>query len=138
MPVRTGYKEVIVAWSHMMARCYNPKNKDYPNYGGRGIAVAQEWQNSTNFLNDMKPGWKPKLTLNRIDNNKNYSKKNCNWATRLEQNNNTRKNRFIEYNGITKSLSEWARELGIKRSTLDMRIRQYNWTIEKAFERRLI
>lgn len=136
--MRTGYKQTLESWKKMMTRCYNKNSKDYVNYGARGITVSEDWKNSTNFLNDMKKDWRLGLTLNRIDNNKGYSKENCRWATRLEQNNNTRKNRYITYKGITKSLSEWSRYLGIKRTTLDMRIREYKWTIEKAFEGRII
>jgi len=74
------------AWQDMKYRCYNPNNKDYPNYGGRGIAVCDRWLESfDNFLEDMgrKPGIK--YSLDKIDNDGNYEPGNCRWATQKEQ-----------------------------------------------------
>lgn len=132
----TGYKQVLESWKKMMTRCYNKTSKDYKNYGERGITVAKYWHNSTTFLNDMKPSWNLGLTLNRIDNNKGYSRENCNWATRLEQNNNTRRNRYITYRGITKTLMQWSRIFNINRRTLAYRINN-GWSVEQALTRKV-
>lgn len=83
-------------WTNMKTRCYNPKIKYYSDYGGRGIKVSQRWLGPCgykNFLLDM--GRKPNvsLSIDRINNDGNYSPSNCRWATRQEQNLNTRRNK---------------------------------------------
>lgn len=81
-------------WNSMKTRCLNSKNKAYKNYGGRGITICKRWINSfINFRQDMglRPG--PEYSLDRIDNDENYCPKNCRWATRKEQANNTRRNK---------------------------------------------
>lgn len=127
-----------ISWKHMMQRCYNSKNKRYKDYGGRGIKVCDRWQELNgqgfiNFLQDMgkRP---PNLTLDRVDNNGNYCKANCRWATPKIQNCNQRSNILITINDKTQCLSEWCYELGLKYHTVYVRIYQYKWSIEKALE----
>lgn len=77
------------SWRHMKQRCENPKCKDYPLYGGRGISVCEDWLDYSKFLQDM--GEAPDgLTLDRINPDLGYCKENCRWATRKEQTNNRR------------------------------------------------
>lgn len=75
-------------YSCMKQRCYNPKNKDYKHYGARNI--KSEWKYFEQFLKDMKKGYHYKLTLDRIDNSKGYSKKNCRWIPLKDQSRNRR------------------------------------------------
>ena len=85
-----GWTTTFRAWSDMKTRCYNPKNKRFAGYAGRGITVCDRWRNSfENFLADM--GEKPLgLSLDRINNDGNYEPDNCRWATYSQQNKNRR------------------------------------------------
>jgi len=100
-------------WKNMNKRCKNTSDKSYKNYGGRGISVCTEWcKNFVPFFNwAMANGYSDKLTIERINVNGNYEPTNCKWATKLEQANNTRNNRFINVNGISKTVAQWSREI---------------------------
>ncbi len=118
-------------WTGMMSRCNNQNATGYARYGGRGITVCERWKKFISFLEDM--GDPPAgYTLDRVDNDKGYYKENCRWATPIEQNNNTRSNRYITAFGETKTIAEWARERGMKYITLHRRIHWSKWSAEKA------
>src|SRR6185436_16011395 len=105
------------SWVSMNERCNHPSNKDYPNYGGRGITICDRWGNFSLFLADM--GLRPAGTfIWRQNNDGNYEPSNCRWETIKQQNNNTRANKFLIFNGSRKSLSEWADALEISYSML--------------------
>lgn len=119
------------AWSHMCQRCKNPKNKEYDNYGGRKIQICRRWENFVNFLEDMGNRPTTKHSLDRIDNNRGYNKKNCRWATKKEQAYNRRDNRLETYNGLTQCVAVWAEKYGLPYYTFLWRL-NHGWSIHKA------
>lgn len=123
-------------WVAIKDRCNNPNNPGYARYGGRGIKVCAAWQHSyQSFYDNMFSTYKQGLTIERINNHGDYEPTNCRWATRLEQARNTRNTenaKRFTYKGQTKTVREWAELAGLKRSTLDMRLNKYGWTIKKA------
>ena len=120
-------------WAGMRQRCSNPKGKDFKNYGARGITVCKRWANSfENFWVDMQGGYDERLTLDRKNVNKGYSKANCRWATPQEQGNNTRFNRVLNTPKGTLTVSQAARAYGIKPVTLRARLARYKWPLMQA------
>ena len=121
-----------LSWMNMLQRCYNPKCKKYPRYGGRGIRVCDQWRASfAAFLRDM--GEPPTgKTLDRKDNDGDYELGNCRWATPKEQNRNKGNNRLLTAFGVTKMLVEWAEDTGIPISRIQQRIDIQGWTVERA------
>jgi hypothetical protein len=118
-------------WRNMMDRCFNPLNKRFHDYGGRGITVCERWQNIINFIKDMEPTYKEGLTIDRINNDGNYEPSNCRWATRKQQNRNCRRNINFTHNGETHCLQEWSEILNIPYVLLWDRIFR-GWTFEKS------
>lgn len=116
--------KTYAAWSRMKSRCMNPNHTRYARWGGRGIAVCARWLTSfANFLSDM--GVRPRgKSLERKNNDKNYTPGNCTWATPSEQGNNRRSTRRLTFRGRTQSLSQWAKDVGLKRLTLHMRLKR--------------
>ena len=116
----------------MKQRCYDPNATRFKNWGGRGIKVCDRWKNSfENFYEDM--GEKPKgHSLDRIDNDGDYTPENCQWASTLEQGRNSRKNRLITHDGLTLSLAEWSEKTGLNRTTISERIDSRGWSVEEA------
>ena len=121
-------------WNNMKSRCYNPSNKYYKYYGGRGISICDEWKNNFQVFYDwaIANGYSDNLSIDRMDASGNYCPDNCRWATIKEQQSNKRNNRYITYNGKTQTIAQWAKEIGIKTSTLHARLNYQNWDIEKA------
>lgn len=118
-------------WCGMKSRCLNENQKCFERYGQRGIDICERWLDVNNFILDM--GDKPSKfhTLERKDNNLGYSPENCVWATNIEQANNKRNSRILNYQGEDKSVSEWARIVNIQASTISYRI-LHGWTVEDA------
>lgn len=88
-----SYTRLYATWAHMKDRCFNPENPRWDAYGGRGIGVCERWLSFENFRTDMgeKPG--PDYSLDRVNNDGNYSPENCRWATSKEQAANRRTSR---------------------------------------------
>lgn len=133
------YERLYGVWCSMKGRCYCPSNDRYKNYGGRGITVCDEWKNSyENFKKwAMSNGYQPdaprgKCTIERVDVDGNYCPENCVWKTMKEQGNNKTDNHFVEYQGETHTVSEWAQRLGMAYNTLLNRI-NHGWSVDRAF-----
>lgn len=122
-------KRLYDLYHNIKSRCNNHKNCNFRRYGGRGIKI--EWLTFNEFFNDMSPTYKSGLTIERINNNDNYSKNNCRWATRKEQANNRITNRLIKFRGKKLTLTQWAENFGIKPKTLNQRL-FYGWSVERS------
>lgn len=110
-------------WVMMKQRCYNPNNKDYYNYGARGVKVCDVWRNNyLEFHNwAYANGYSQGLSIDRIDSNGGYEPSNCRWATDYQQANNKRNTIHILFRGKDMTLSELSELTGISRSTIEMR-----------------
>lgn len=130
-------------WSGIRQRVFCKTGRQYHRYGGRGITLCKGWQSFPNFLADMdnRPG--PEYTVDRKNNDGNYScghceecleknwPANCRWATPFEQNCNTRATVNLTYQGKTQCLSHWAYELDVNCSTLQQRLKR-GWTVDQT------
>jgi hypothetical protein len=119
-------------WTQMHNRCERPGVSGYDRYGGRGIKVCERWASFSAFLADMGPRPSPKHTLDRVDNDGPYSPENCRWATRWEQANNTRRTRRFTFDGVTRTLPEWAKLTGIPGHIVTARVDRRGWPVERA------
>lgn len=118
-------------WTDLRNRCNNPNNKSYKYYGGRGISVCSEWDDYITFkLWALRNGYNDSLTIDRIDNNGDYSPLNCRWVTRYEQMRNTRSNVLITIDNKTKTIMEWCRELGIAKGNMYVKCKKLKIPVE--------
>ena len=141
LKTRLGIKKLMDSplyptFKQMHDRCNYPSSISYHNYGERGIKVCDLWSGGNGFANFLKwvetSNWKPGLTLDRIDNNKGYSPDNCRWATRREQQKNTRKSKFYLYKGQELNLAEISEIENIVYSTLLYYVRKKKMSVENA------
>lgn len=119
-------------WHNMMQRCHNPKHQAYAMYGGVGIAVCDRWHEKMAFFEDMG-NCPPGLTLDRIDNTKGYEPGNCRWANWSIQRMNQRRTPWITFEGRTMRPIDWARELGLSKRGMSIRLKK--WPLEIALTR---
>lgn len=121
------YKE----YYRMMTRCYNNKTKNFKNWGGKGIRVCDDWRkDKMNFINwAFGNGYKENLTLDRIDNNKDYSPENCRWVTMQKQMENKTNNVFVNVDGENIQLSLFCRENNLSYSSIHGKVIRRNKTL---------
>lgn len=125
--------KIYSSWRNMTLRCDNIQNDNYKYYGAKGITYCSKWKTFKGFCEDMLETHRDGLSLDRIDNNKGYSKENCRWATREEQMNNVSTNRMINIDGEVLSLAQWIRKVSTaKPSTVRQRYYAYKWDIKRA------
>ena len=137
---KTNRNRFYRVWESIKQRCLNPNQKDFKNYGGRGIGISSDWFPFEGFLRDMYGSYLDHVKefgigntfIDRIDNNVGYLKENCRWATRQENNRNKRNLRYFEYKNEKMILPMWAERFKINPFTLSSRVYGYGWSIEKA------
>ena len=129
---------IYTIWHNIKHRCYNSKDSNYKNYGGRGIKICEEWKNDFKAFYDwaINNGYnesakRGECTIDRIDVYGNYEPSNCRFVNIKVQQNNKTNNHLITYNGETHNISEWSKILNIKFSTLLARLNR-GWSVEKT------
>lgn len=126
-----SHKRPYRIWRSMMNRCYRKYNHNYCDYGGRGIVVCKEWQTFKGFWNDMSTGYNDDLSIDRLDNNKGYYKKNCKWSTPKEQANHRRNSRLFTIDGKTLNVTQWCEKYGLDRRLVFRRLWS-GWSIKRS------
>ena len=120
-------------WRNMKSRCYNPNSTEFYLYGGRGIVVCEEWHSFEPFYEwAMTNGYRIDLTIDLIDNNGNYEPGHCRWSTPQEQALNRSTKVMITFNGVTKHISEWDKDIGATKSGRVRARLNAGWDIKKA------
>lgn len=130
-------KRIYHIYQGMIQRCYNSNDKDFNNYGGKGIKICDEWlRNPVTFeLWSLNHKYKDNLTIDRIDSNKDYCPENCQWIT-LGENSRRANANFIEVSGKTLSGTQWAKELNLGCNTINQLIKKYSIDLVKEFIKR--
>lgn len=128
-----SHHKTYIILKSIKQRCFNPNNKDYKNYGGRGITLCDEWsRDCLSFYNwSITNGWEDGKSIDRIDNDKGYNPENCRWVDMKVQANNHRRNTLIEYDGKKMTLQQWSDLTGIDRNTIKTRL-NLGWTIKSS------
>ncbi|ABK45339.1 conserved hypothetical protein [Magnetococcus marinus MC-1] len=121
-------------YDNMMKRCYRPETNRYERYGGRGIGVCQEWRDdrSAFYTWALEQGWEVGLSIDRIDVDGDYTPTNCRFIPIERQASNTSRNRYLEWNGKRQTVSDWARELGVRPQALQHRVDR-GWNLHRMF-----
>lgn len=129
------HKELRSIFKGMEDRCYNKNSKDYCRYGGKGIEIAEEWikDNASFELWSEENGWRPGLTIDRIDSDKWYSPENCQWVTKEDNSRYKSDTRIIEVDGIYKTGNEWSVYLKLGKNTINDMLRKNTEQTVKRF-----
>jgi hypothetical protein len=111
------------SWWAMLSRCFNPVDRSFQHYGGRGIVVCEVWFRFDAFFKAMGP--RPSgMTIGRLDNDGNYEPGNCAWQTPREQMSNTRRSKRLSVAGVEMVQAEAARLAGVTDATILRRMRR--------------
>lgn len=129
-----SYSRLYLRFRAMHDRCENPKSDSFKSYGARGIKVCERWKDFRNFLADMGEST-PGMMIDRINNDGDYEPGNCRWITRKQQMNNMSSNRYLTVDGITKTLSQWGEETGLRSLLIRSRL-EAGWRPEDAISLR--
>lgn len=123
-------------WDGIKKRCYQKNATGYNNYGGRGIKMCDSWKSSFwNFVKDMGDRPFKISTVERLDNNKDYCKENCLWATPTEQASNRRNNLYISYKDQVYTLFSICKLLNLTHSTIYYRLKKSGLTAQDYFNK---
>lgn len=135
--VRQNDKQLYAIWNGIKQRCLNKNNRDYHNYGGRGIEICDEWANKYEafYYWAIRSGYKTGLQIDRINNNGNYCESNCRFVNRKTQANNKRNNILYTIDGTTKSLAQWCNEYNQNYYMVYQRVSKLGWSIKDALMR---
>jgi len=136
---RGNQTNIYRRWQHMIQRCHNPNDRDYPRYGGRGISVCDRWRHADDthtgfeyFILDMGLPPSANHSIDRLDVNGDYTPDNCRWATPTEQANNRRNTKLLTIDGVTKPLSDWCKEYGIGSKAVLYRLKHRGMSHKEA------
>jgi len=126
-------EKLYKVWGAIKERCYNPNNRSFKDYGFRGIKMCSQWKTSfKKFYNwAIENGYKEGLTIERHNVNGNYTPKNCGWIPKKDQSKNRTNSVRIEYNGDSKTSTEWSEITNIPSQVITQRVRR-GWSSERT------
>ena len=111
------------AWENIRRRCLDPNHPNYKWYGARGVTLTPAWMDFSNFLSDVGPRPGPEYSIDRIDNNGNYTPGNVQWSTHKQQQNNKSSNRYYTYKGLTLNIAAWSELAGVTYQRIYQRLK---------------
>lgn len=130
--------KIYWVWRNILLRCKSNHPSHFSKYKKRGIKVCKRWLDFKNFYADMGEIPEGQMTIDRINNNGNYTPSNCRWADKVTQRRNARNLHPITFDGKTQLLTDWAKELGIKVATLNSRLNVGGWTVKDALTKSIM